>query len=68
MEQQLLRVIFDGGWKICFRADAFGPFESKSAAIETARQWQQNAVRQGHAVKLLIDGDGEEGRERAALQ
>ncbi len=68
MEQQLLRVIFDGGWKICFRADAFGPFETKGDAVATARQWQQNAVRQGHAVKLLIDGDGEGAGERAALQ
>jgi|GEM_PF-4891974 len=58
MELQLLRVVFDEGWKICCRSDAFGPYESKVSAVTTARQWLDNAVRQGHAVKLVIDGDG----------
>jgi hypothetical protein len=60
MEQQLLRVVFDDGWKICYRAEAFGPYETQNTAVSTAREWLHNAERQGHTVKLVIDGDGED--------
>lgn len=66
MEQQLLRVIFDDGWKICFRADAFGPYPTKQDALLTARRWQHNAERQGHEVQVLVEAEGEERRAVAA--
>lgn len=57
MEQQLLRVIFEDGWKICFRADAFGPYPTKQDAVLTAQRWKQNAERQGHAVRIAVEGE-----------